>query len=137
MKMMQIMKSDKQPLCVMIAAFIVLSFGGCKDTDPAVEAVQPFDPSRPVVVSDFNPKSGGMGQRLVIYGENFGDDPEKVSVFIGGKEAKVINVRGESLYCLVPRQAFNGDIEVRVSDDSSQVNGNLTQALGYQRKLVV
>lgn len=128
---------DKKPLCVMIAAFIVLGFGGCKDSDPAVEAVQPFDPSKPVVVSDFNPKSGGMGQRLVIYGNNFGNDAEQVSVFIGGKEAKVINVRGESLYCLVPRQAFSGDIEVRVSDESKQVIGKAAQAFDYQRKMVV
>src|SRR5690606_2904459 len=110
MKVKQIKKSDRRPLCLMIAAFIVISFGGCKDNNPVVEAIQPFDPYKPVVVSDFNPKSGGMGQRLVIYGANFGNDPENVSVFIGGKEAKVINVRSESLYCLVPRQAFNGDI---------------------------
>ncbi|MEC3878190.1 IPT/TIG domain-containing protein [Parapedobacter sp. 10938] len=131
------MKSDKQPLCLVIVAFIVLSFGGCKDNNPTVDAVQPFDPAKPVVVSDFNPKSGGMGQRLVIYGENFGDDPEKVSVFIGGKEAIVINVRGESLYCLVPKQAFAGDIEVRVANGNRQVVGQASQAFDYERKMVV
>src|SRR5690606_21899965 len=137
MRRIQIMKSDKQPLRLVIVAFIVLSFGGCKDSNPTVYAVQPFDASKPVVVSDFNPKSGGMGQRLVIYGQNFGDDPKDIKVIIGGKEAKVINVLGQSLYCLVPRQAFGGDIEVRVGKSNREVIGKANQRFDYKRNMVV
>ena len=96
-------KSGNRLLCWILSAFIALSFviGGCKDDKSSIVDALPFDPSKPVVVSDFNPKSGGMGQRLVIYGQNFGNDPDSVSVFVGGKKAVVISVEGESLYCLV------------------------------------
>jgi len=123
----------------MLAVFIAVIAGlsSCKDAEPVLSDAEPFDPSRPVVVSDFNPKSGGMGQRLVIYGSNFGNDPENVSVFIGGKRAKVINVKGESLYCLVPRQAFTGEVEVHVQGQGTQVIGKADRLFDYQRKMVV
>ncbi|GAB3651376.1 IPT/TIG domain-containing protein [Echinicola sediminis] len=89
------------------------------------------------MVSNFTPSSGGAGQRLVIYGENFGTDPDIVSVFIGGKEAIVINVKGDALYCLVPRQAFGGDIEVRVGEEDRRVTGSSNKYFDYQRKMVV
>jgi len=120
------------------AAFVALMLAaGCKETSPAGDDAPPFDPGKPVVVTDFNPKSGGMGQRLVIYGQNFGNDPEKVSVFIGSKKAVVINVKDNSIYCLVPRQAFNGDIEVRVDDQGRTVVGKAEALFDYQRKMVV
>lgn len=132
-----IRKSNGQLLCWMLSAFIALGMGSCKDDNPSVAEALPFDPSKPVVVSDFNPKSGGAGQRLVIYGHNFGNDPKIVSVFIGGKQAKVINAQGESLYCLVPRQAFTGDIEVHVGNNNEQVIGKAETPFDYQRKMVV
>lgn len=125
------------PKFVWVMAVFSLGLGGCQDDDGEVVTSTPFDPSKPVVVSDFNPKSGGMGQRLVIYGDNFGDDPDNVTVLIGGKEAKVINVKGQSLYCLVPRQAFSGEIEVKVNDGAQQVVGRAAAAFDYERKMVV
>jgi hypothetical protein len=68
--------------------------------------IPPFDPSQPVVISDFTPKEGGVGQRLILYGQNFGNDTALVRVFIGGKKAKVIGVKGEYIYCVVPQKAF-------------------------------
>ena len=44
------------------------------------EENSPFDPSKPVVISDFTPKEGGLGSRLVLYGDNFGNDVSKVKV---------------------------------------------------------
>jgi len=134
-----IKKSNVRLLYWMLSAVIALSLSvtGCKDDQPNVVEAQPFDPSKPVLVSDFNPRSGGMGQRLVIFGQNFGNDLKNISVFIGGKEAKVINVLGESLYCLVPRQAYRGDIEVRVGNNERQVIGKSEVPFDYQRKLVV
>lgn len=140
MKTIRIIKNKNWNLYGLLIACVVFSFGvvGCKDSNSTLsEVVQPFDPSKPVVVSDFLPASGGAGQRLVIYGDNFGDDLEKISVYIGGKEAKVINVLGKSLYCLVPKQAFKGDIEVRVGDDGSQVVGRSERLFDYERKMVV
>lgn len=132
-------KNDSRLLCWILSAFIALScvIGGCKDDKASITEAIPFDPSRPVVVSDFNPKSGGMGQRLVIYGENFGNDPDSVSVFIGGKKAVVISVEGESLYCLVPRKAYTGEIEVHVGNQGKKVIGKAEMLFDYQRKMVV
>lgn len=117
---------------------LILGVGSCKnDSLSSIPEGVPFDPSQPVIVSDFVPKSGGMGQRLVIYGKNFGNDPKNVAVFIGGKKAVVINALGESLYCLVPKQAFKGDIEVRVGGEENPVIGKAQAPFDYQRKLVV
>lgn len=131
-------KSNSRLVCWMLSAFIALSFviGGCKDDNSSDTEALPFDPSKPVVVSDFSPKTGGMGQRLVIYGQNFGNDPDSVQVFIGGKQAVVISVKGESIYCLVPRKAYTGDIEVRVGNQGKKVIGKAETLFAYQRKMV-
>ncbi|MCY4780108.1 IPT/TIG domain-containing protein [Sphingobacterium sp. UT-1RO-CII-1] len=124
----------------MLFFFMVMSLvlTSCKDKDSGVlDVIAPFDPSKPIVVSDFAPRSGGMGQRLVIYGQNFGDNIKDVEVMIGGKKAKVINVLGESLYCLVPRQAFSGDIEVQVGKGDKKSIGKSLEPFDYERKMVV
>ncbi|MGE8301982.1 MAG: IPT/TIG domain-containing protein, partial [Sphingobacterium paramultivorum] len=64
-------------------------------------------------------------------------DPKNVAVFIGGKKAVVINALGESLYCLVPKQAFKGDIEVRVGGETRPIIGKAESNFDYRRKLVV
>ena len=123
-------------LCL-ILAFVSIGFYGCQSDDKEEMTFPSFDASKPVVVSGFTPESGGAGQRLVIYGKNFGTDPNIVSVFVGGKEAKVISVNGESLYCLVPKQAFGGDIEVRIGEQDRQVIAYSDTNFDYQRKMVV
>lgn len=139
MRAKHIRKSDSWLLCWKLLAFITLSFGmaGCKDDNPSTTEALPFDSSKPVVVSDFTPASGGKGQRLVIYGQNFGNDPKNVAVFIGGKEAKVINVSSQALYCLVPGQAYSGEVEVRIANNQQQVIGRADKLFDYQRKMVV
>lgn len=122
-------------LCLLIP--LIMFLGGCQKESTQDSKKAPFDASKPVVISDFLPKTGGMGQRLVLYGKNFGYDLEKVSVFIGGKKAKVINVLGESLYCLVPKQAYDGDIEVIIDDNGKEVLGKADVKFDYQRKMVV
>src|SRR5690606_15433429 len=81
-------------------AMIMLCFVQCKensDEDPVAD----FDPSRPVDVTGFLPKEGGSGSNLVIYGDNFGKDLSRIKVVIGGKQAKVVNVKGWSCYLWV------------------------------------
>ncbi|UOB16038.1 IPT/TIG domain-containing protein [Abyssalbus ytuae] len=124
-----------QALCLILASLSIALYS-CKNDDLDDEA-HAFDPSKPVMVSGFTPESGGTGQRLVIYGENFGTDPNIVTVLIGGKEATVISVNGESLYCLVPGKAFAGDIEVRVGEGDKQLIAYSDKNFDYQRKMVV
>lgn len=121
----------------LMLAFLSVGLYSCKSDDPGDETMPAFDPSQPVVVSGFTPETGGAGQRLVIYGKNFGTNKDIVKVFIGGKEAVVISVNGDSLYCLVPKQAFGGDIEVIVGEETRQVSAVSDTNFDYQRKMVV
>lgn len=93
---------------------ITLCFVGCKDDNKQEESE--FDPSKPIVVSDFTPKEGGLGSRLVMYGDNFGNDISRLKVTIGGQVAKVIGVKNQSLHCFIPAKAYEGDIEISVLD---------------------
>jgi hypothetical protein len=129
-------KRRLRALCLLLA-FASIGFYSCQSDDSQDVQHSAFDPSKPVVVSDFIPKTGGAGQRLVIYGTNFGTDPKLVSVFIGGKKAVVIGVNGESLYCLVPAKAILGDIEVRVGEEGKEVIAYSDAKFDYQRKMVV
>ena len=130
---------NKRRLLVLflIFAFACIGFYSCQSDDNDQSKTSPFDSSKPVEVSGFTPKSGGSGQRIIIYGKNFGNDPDIVSVYIGGKKATVIGVNGDAIYCLVPEKAIAGDIEVRIDEDNSQVIAHSETKFDYQRKMVV
>lgn len=100
--------------CMMLAFIFTVCFSSCKDDKDTTAA--PYDPSRPVEVTDFTPKSGGTKVRMIIYGSNFGIDPSIISVRVGGKEAKVISVEGNCLYCITPDQCYEGTIELTVGE---------------------
>ncbi|MBE9601714.1 IPT/TIG domain-containing protein [Pedobacter sp. MC2016-24] len=118
----------------MLLGLIVLCFTHCKKSE--VKEEDRFDPSKPVTVSDFYPKEGGAGNNLVIYGENFGSDLSKIKVMIGGKPAVVVGVKNNSLYCLIPEKAYNGDIKVFVVDDANNeiANAAAKEVFAYTRK---
>ena len=120
-----------------IAVVILLGLWSCKSEVKEIDSALPFDPNQSVEVSNFEPKTGGMGQRLIIYGKNFGNDPSLITVLIGGQKAKVINAQGESLYCLVPSKAYSGEIEVLIGDEQLPVIGKAAEKFIYQRKMVV
>ncbi|MDR0698829.1 MAG: IPT/TIG domain-containing protein [Tannerella sp.] len=121
-------------LAVLVTA---LCFVGCGEKDDDNQAtIPPFDSSQPVEISDFTPKEGSVGQRLIIYGKNFGNDTEIIHVFIGGKEAKVIGVTGDAIYCIVPEKAFAGNIEIRIGDGENPVVAAAASSFAYQRKMV-
>ncbi len=103
----------------MLPGLIVLCLMHCKKDDAKQEVG--YDPSKPVAVTDFYPKEGGAGSNLVIYGENFGNDLSKIKVTIGGKTAKVIGVKNNSLYCVIPEKAYDGDIQVIILDGNEEV----------------
>lgn len=95
---------------------ITLCFTSCKDDDNQASGV--FDPNKPVTITGFTPESLGGGADMVLYGDNFGNDISKIKVTLGGKDAKVIGVNNNSLYCLMPMGAFDGDIQVSILDES-------------------
>ena len=75
-------------ILVILAALLTMMATSCKNDeyDPTKQELAPaFDPAKPVSITDFIPKTGGMGTKLVIYGQNFGNDPSMVTVTISGK----------------------------------------------------
>ena len=139
MKKNKIMK-DYWRVCWMALLLVALFFGSCSDDNDSNGDSDnaAFDPNIPVQVSGINPTTGGFGQRLVISGENFGNDPSIVNVFVGGKKAIVINVKNHSIYCLVPSQAYSGEIEVQISNGDNPVVSTIAEAkFEYVRKQLV
>lgn len=100
--------------------FVALILASCSETADYshltdISGGSPFDPSKPIEVTDFMPKKGGVGTRLIVYGNNFGNDTTKLRVTIGGKAAPVINTLGTSLLCMVPEKAFTEISKYRLS----------------------
>ncbi len=110
----------------------------CKDDKSDTDS-QAFDPSKPVVVSGFAPKEGGANQKMIIYGENFGNDLSKIKVTIGGQNARIIGANHQSLYCIVPAKAYDGDIEVSILDGSGEkiAKAEAGELFTYQKKMLV
>lgn len=124
---------------VIPAILLTMAAAGCGvDGDPAgQETAPPFNPDKPVSISDFIPKTGGMGTKLVIYGENFGNDASLVTVTIGGEKAQLINVKGDCLYCLVPPRSMKGDIRIEVGSGDAAKSFDCEEKFNYQARLRV
>jgi len=125
-----------------VLALLACCFTACSEDDDVT--VQEYDPNTPVTITDFLPKSGGANDRLIIYGENFGNDTSKVKVTVGGVKATLIsaksNVRGndDGLYVFVPQGAFSGEIQVTVGDETTGTqSATATEKFEYERKMVV
>jgi len=106
---------------------ILLTLGciavSCDDSgvDPSIpKEYQPYDPSKPVVFSDFSPKEGPVRTRMFIDGSNFGTDLSKIVVTIGGREASVIGSSGTRIYIMVPPRAVDGNVKVSILNTKNE-----------------
>lgn len=128
-------------VCRLVILLVALCLGSCSDNDSGDDpSNMTFDPNKPIVVDGINPTTGGIGQRLVIMGDNFGNDPSMVNVTIGGQKSVIINVKSHAIYCLVPAGAYSGEINVEVSiGEESSFVAQVKEGLkfDYQRKMVV
>ena len=147
---MNLTKRNSFTSLVVIATVIgglAAAMSSCSESSTTVEdyvGVQtsdPYDPSKPVTVSSFTPTSGSVGQQIVIQGSNFGNDSSAVSVTIGGKQAVVVSVKSNAIYCYLPGAAYNhiegsrlfADVEVSVQGKK----GTAPDRFEYERKMVV
>lgn len=136
---MKCRRMEKQLLSIQRMLFIMaitLYVTGCKDSEKR-ESNVPYDPGKPVEITEFTPKSGGANSRLVIYGENFGTDPNLIKVSIGGKDAKIINVLENCLYCIVAPQSYKGDIKLTVGEGEHMQSIVATEKFIYERQMEV
>lgn len=95
------------------------------------EAVAKFDPSKPVMLNRFTPDSGGVGTQMIIYGDNFGSDASIVKVFINGVPAPVVGVKNGSIFVLIPSQAGEGPVKVKVGADANMKEVSSTTNFNY------
>lgn len=130
-------RSDGWHIQWILFALVTLCFASCKDDDGQAEPA--FDPSKPIVITDFTPKEGGLGSRLVLYGNNFGNDISKIRVTIGGQKANVIGIKNQSLYCFVPARAYDGGIEVSILGNEGEeiAYTEAEEKFLYQKKMLV
>lgn len=141
----------------MLVGLLACSMMSC-DNNLEIEIIgvkgDPHDPSKAIKVTDWSPKEGGSGQQMVIYGENFGNDPSIIKVAVGGNEAVVISAVGNAIYCTVPSKPatdvapdFNGtedevipeaDADVAPAQEEEVPAGfGLTVAVGAQGTMKV
>jgi len=120
-----------------LLGLIVLCLTQCKQDDVKHEGI--YDPAKPVSITDFYPKQGGVGNNIVLYGDNFGNEISKIKVVIGGKIARVIGLKNNSIYCVIPEEAFGEEIQVSILDASKNelARASAKEPFSYTRKWLV
>ncbi len=101
------------------------------------EAVAQFDPSKPVTLQRFTPDSGGVGTQMIIYGDNFGSDPAIVKVFVNDVPAPVVGVKGTVIFALIPSQAGEGPVKVKIGSAGETKEVTSTTDFNYLYNPVV
>jgi len=66
--------------------------------------IEPHNANQPIVLTDFSPQLGSAATKLIITGENFGNDTSQVTVNIGGKKAAIVGISPTKIYVLSPRR---------------------------------
>jgi DNA-binding beta-propeller fold protein YncE len=92
-----------------------LALASCVNKEEAPE----YDPGKPVTLTDFYPDSGKIATKVLLNGENFGSDPEKIRVYFNQKRAGVVGSSGSMMYVVTPRMP--GDecvVSVVIGNDS-------------------
>lgn len=149
------MKRQEFLFAVSLIFCILISCNGDKDI--------PIGQSEgPLKLIDFSPKEGGIREKVVLTGENFGNDPSKIKVYFNQSRAAVISTNGNKIYALVPRLPGDTCIVSVVKDNDSLIfsetfkyystsnvstitgngvttfkEGNLAQAQVYSRYITV
>lgn len=113
-------KRSFQLSVLQIFAFAVaslFSITSCKDKSD--DEIAKYDPDKPVVLTSFRPMEGGIRDKMLLDGENFGSDPSLVKVYFNHSRAAVISSKGNRIYALVPRLPGNDcHVSVVVGEDS-------------------
>ena len=122
---------------LLLLVLVCLAQSGCKKSVEGEPEVAPFDSSRPIEINEFLPKSGGGNTKIVIKGKNFGTDKELLDLKIGGKEAVVISVKGNSMFAIVPPKAYSGKIELTITERSGSQSAVAADKFEYARRMVV
>lgn len=114
----------------LFAVFLLYSCSDDKKTSGS-----PHDPNKPVSVASFLPEFGRIAEKVLITGENFGNDPTQVNVYFedadgSRNKATIINLSDTKIYCLAPRQANgNSSIIVEIGQQSATATGTFSYSI--------
>lgn len=103
-------------------SLILISTYGCKGSEDDKVEVAPYNPNQPIEVTDFFPKEGNVKTQLILYGSNFGTEVDSIKVTIGGIKAPVVSAKGDAIYCMVPRGAYEGTIKLTIGKQTITVD---------------
>ena len=92
-------------LCILLYVCTV----SCENNDSGEVKIE-HDPNRRVTLTSFYPAEGRTAERLLLDGDNFGSDPEKIKVYVNQKRASVVSANGRRIFAICPRMA-GGDGE--------------------------
>lgn len=123
------MKNRKVKLIlgIFLLGVSILTFS-CKDDSYVYQSGKnkgtPHNPNQPIEVTGVIPSEGKIREKILIKGHNFGNVVSDVKVYFNDgfadREANVLNVDGENIYCLAPRQnSGDNNIKVVVSDENA------------------
>lgn len=105
---------------------------GCSDSDLLNDDTHAADAGRPVTFSKFSPAEGPARTHLFIYGDNFGTDPSKIKVTVGGQDAKVVSSTGDIIMAQVKKNSFHKVIGSDQQDYQSEITVGVTGEDGKQ-----
>ncbi|HJD74850.1 MAG TPA: IPT/TIG domain-containing protein [Bacteroides reticulotermitis] len=107
-------------LFIPLLGFLSLALMCCSDNKESGNGS--YDPNKPVTIDYFTPDTGRVAEKVIIRGNNFGNDISVVTVLFTDNQEKdnkaaVVGVDNTTIYCIAPRQAegFN-KITVKVND---------------------
>lgn len=95
------MKKQYPHWCGVLLLYLMACISSCQDDKISSSG---YDPSKPVVFTDFSPSQGSLRTQLHIYGENFGNDPSKIYITVGGRTTTTIGCNNNEIYCMIPQK---------------------------------
>ena len=80
------MRRQKQLSIICFALAII--FASCDSKKSNEFGREDYDPNKPVVITGFEPDSGGMATKVFITGSNFGSDVSKIKVYFNDRGSR-------------------------------------------------
>ncbi|MDR0574006.1 MAG: IPT/TIG domain-containing protein [Tannerella sp.] len=87
-----------------MALLSVFCLHSCNDDNNTDTNSKPYDSGKPLVCESFTPLEGGIATRVILKGDNFGNDPEIVKVYFNSKPAPVVGCNSGNILVITPRQ---------------------------------
>lgn len=106
--------------------FLGLFLFSCEN-EKKEDGPKPYDPTKPVILESFVPLEGGVREKVILKGQNFGNNPKEIKVYFNNARAAVISSSGDHIYALVPRMpGHDCTVSVVIGNDSVVYDNTFT-----------